>query len=487
MTSKTAAAARKSIQPLAGRSVALAAASLLALVTFAGCSDGGGATTPSRTGLFVSDFHFNPLLDPVLADRLVEAPPSQWDAIFASSTKDGYSQAGADTNFPLLQSALAAMKARTPSPDIVFISGDLLAHELNVFFDGAVTNPTPAGLAAFTYATEQYLALKLTQTFPAAQIVPTMGDWDSDAAVAAFPSPAFIASFAASWTASVNRNGGAPDLQATFPTGGYYSTAFPIDPRGRLIVLYTQPWAAECANGCGTGPGSPGAVELAWLTAQLADARSRGQRVWLLGHIPPGMGAPGTAANTVSGVACAAAAVPYYLDAYAVQLQALYRQYQDVLALGIFAHEHSDDYRLLRDASGLPILGMKLIPSITPVHPNNPAFVHFAYDPASGTITEATTVALFNLPVATTEIPGIWAPEYSFTQAYGQVAFDSRGLAGAVDKIQTTAAGQALFTTYMTSSNPAGNPPGDFSPFLAYRCAFDRLTVADFNACYCGP
>lgn len=485
MLSKTAAAPRRPLRQPARSTARWCCALLLTLATLAGCSDSGAPLT--RTGLFVSDFHFNPLADASLADRLAQAPATEWDAIFASSSQTAYSPFGQDTNFLLLQSALAAMKVRTPSPDIVFISGDLLVHGLDLSFNSTVTNPTPARAAAFANTTELYLALKLAKTFPDAQIVPTMGDWDSDGAVTAFPSPGFLAAFSSAWTGAINRHGDAPDLQPTFATGGYYSTAFPIDPRGRLIVLYTQPWAAECATGCGTGPGSPGEVELEWLTAQLADARSRGQRVWLLGHIPPGVSAPGTAQNTAGGGACAAAIVPFNVDTYAERLQGLYRQYADVITFGVFGHEHSDDYRLLRDVSGQPLFGMKLIPSITPIATSNPAFVPFAYDPASGTVTDATTVILNNLPLATTTVAGTWAVEYAFNQAYGQRAMDATGLAGAVTAIQTTTAGQASYTTYMPASNPAGNPPGGFTPFLAYRCALDRLTVADFAACYCGP
>jgi sphingomyelin phosphodiesterase acid-like 3 len=484
MVRATAAAPPVSDRSLARHESALVAL-LLALAPAAGCKDHPAAAPPG-TALLVSDFHFNPLADPALADQLVQAPVAQWDAIFATSTVTAYSPYGTDTNFLLLQSALAEMQARAPHPDVVLITGDFLVHQLQRIFDASVTAPTQEGYVAFADKTEQYLALKLAGTFPDAQLVPTLGDWDTTGAITGYPDAAFIAAFASTWTAAVNRLGGAPGIQDTFAAGGYFSTDFPVDPGGRLVVLYTQPWAAECASGCGTDAGSPGAIELAWLASQLDDARRRGQRVWLLGHIPPGVGATATAQNTAQGGACPGAIVPYYADAYATQLQALYREYRGTIAFGFFAHEHSDDFRLLRDSVGSPIFGMKLVPSIAPLHGNAPAFVVIAYDPAAGAMTDATTFRLTNLAAATTTAPGAWEEEYGFDQAYGQSAFDTTGVAGAVTGIQTDAAARATYEEFLPSSSPAGDPAGGFTPFLAYACALDRLTVEDFAACYCG-
>ena len=241
------------------------------------------------------------------------------------------------------------MKQRVPNPDIIFISGDFLVHYFQMFFNERATDHSQAAYEAFVNKTEQYLAMKFAHTFPNAQIAPTLGDWDTaGGTTASYAGPNFLASFASSWDAAVNRNNGAPDFQTTFSSGGYYSTTFPIDPRGRLIVLYTQPWAAECTEG-----GTLGTDELQWLTAQLADARSQGQKVWLLGHIPPGIDANSTAQKIAKGDSCSEAIVPFWADAYSSRLYALFTEYCDVLAFGIFAHEHYDDFRVMRDSSGI--------------------------------------------------------------------------------------------------------------------------------------
>ncbi len=457
--------------------LALAAAALW----LAACT-GTGDRTPSRTGLLVSDLHFNPLARPQLADQLVAAPIEGWDAILATSPDLAYTPVGRDTNFLLLQSALAAMQAAAPDPDTILITGDSLGHVMSRFFVApAVTDPSPAALRAFVEKTEAYLAMKLGQAFPHARIVAALGDWDQVAWANEQADADFLAANAAAWGPVAARQGAAAP-GPTFATGGYYATPSPVDPRGRLLVLHTQPWAAECV-GCTSDEASTGAVELAWLEAELADARAHGERAWLLGHIPPGVAAPPTGAAAPE--ACVASVVPFYAEPFATLLLALYREYADVIRFGLFAHQHRDDFRLVRDEAGTPLFGIKGVPAITPVGASDPAFVRFTYDPAEGAMLDATTIRLTNLAAATTTVPGVWAEEYAFDATYGQARFDADGVADAVGRIQAGGAARAAYQGYYTASNPAGAPAGGFTPFTAYGCALDRLTVADFTACAC--
>ncbi len=253
-----------------------------------------------------------------------------------------------------------------------------------------------------------------------------------------------------------------------------------------MIVLYAQPWAADCTNGCAPGTGSLGDVELGWLSDQLADARRHGQRVWLLGHNPPGISGGQTFQKISKGAACAAAVAPFWADGFSSQLYPLFADYRDLLTLGIFAHEHAEDYRIARDALGNLTLGVKLVPSVTPIEKSNPAFVQFTYDPNAGVISDTKTWYLTNLASAPTADTAVWGFEYDFDSTYGQVALDSNGVAGAVTKILAQADVQSAYTTYYPSSNPAGDPLGGFTPFSLYGCALNNVTVADYTTCYCG-
>jgi sphingomyelin phosphodiesterase acid-like 3 len=465
---------------------------LMSLLVFStsGCSGSSDndAAIPSRTGIFISDIHFNPLSDPAIADAIAQAPASQWDAIYATSNQTTCASylkefPLSDTNFVLLNSAIAAMKAQVPDPDIIIISGDMLVHYfLELVYNRIVTNPTQAGYMALVYQTEQYLAIKLTEAFPNAQILPTLGDWDSDTGVDSKPaSSAFFQSFASAWSSAVNRSGSSPDFMDTFSAGGYYQTKFPINTNARLIGLYTQPWAKECTNGCST----LGNAELQWFTQQLHDAKEQGQKVWLLGHIPPGIDANTTASNMAKGQSCQEAVTPFWADAYSSQLYALFAQYKGTIDFGVFAHEHYDDFRIVNDSSGNFIFGVKLPPSITPLH-NNPAFIAFNYNPDLGVIIDESTFYLSNLASNPTADAAVWEIEYSFNNTYGQDAFDSNGLLNAVARIIVQPSAQQSYVNYYPVLYPAGNIlPGGLSPFLGWSCAFNKLTVADYTSCSC--
>src|SRR5260370_5715215 len=75
-----------------------------------------GLLPATATGhfLLVSDIHFDPLADPAIVKRLIAAPASQWQEIFASSAQNDYAHAPDDANFPLLKSALPAAVAPAP-------------------------------------------------------------------------------------------------------------------------------------------------------------------------------------------------------------------------------------------------------------------------------------------------------------------------------------------------------------------------------------
>jgi hypothetical protein len=111
--------------------------------------------------------------------------------------------------------------------------------------------------------------------------------------------------------------------------------------------------------------------------------------------------------------------------------------------------------------------------------------VQFTYNPAAGVISDTTTWYLTNLSSAPTATSAVWGSEYSFNATYGQTAFDSNGVGSAVTHILTQPTAQAAYTSYYPTLDPAGDPSGGLTPFLAWGCALNNLTVADYTACYC--
>jgi hypothetical protein len=458
---------------------------LLSAAFFTGCSTSSGneKAQPSRSGLLISDIHFNPLSAQAIADSIALSPASEWDGIFAGSGQKTCATYMNDTNFVLLDSAIDAMKAEVPDPDVIIMSGDMMVHYfLEYFYNRLVTNPTEAGYRSLVNQTEQYIAMKLTAAFPDAQILPVLGDWDSDMGVVSTPaSSAFLTSFATAWNSAVNKNNSAPDFISTFSSGGYYEARIPISPNIRLLGLYSVPWAQECTTGCST----IGDAELNWLGEQLADAEQKGEKVWLLGHLPPGIDANTTADNVSKGQSCEDAVTPFWSETYSSQLYPLFAQYKGTIGFGVFAHEHYDDFRIVNDNLSNFIFGVKLPPSITPLH-NNPAFISFDYDPAEGVMTDASTFYLSNLASNPTRDTAVWEFEYSFDSLYAQNAFDSNGLLNAVCQIIVQPGAQKSYVDYYPVLYPAGNIlPGGLIPFLGWSCALNNLTVEGYTNCCC--
>jgi sphingomyelin phosphodiesterase acid-like 3 len=167
----------------------------------------------------------------------------------------------------------------------------------------------------------------------------------------------------------------------------------------------------------------------------------------------------------------------------------------DIVRLALFGHTHSDEMRLLTPEPTPPTtnnrqqttpLGapVKLVPSITPVNGNRPTFTLATIDPATSTLADFTVMEASNL----TGIDTTWAPEYTYSTAYQEPAFDSASLGNliqgfAADPSAKSPASQAYLRNYF---------PGDASALLQfawpqYTCAMSHDSGAAFAACACKP
>ncbi len=79
-------------------------------------------------------------------------------------------------------------------------------------------------------------------------------------------------------------------VKEAYGRGGYYSVLL----RGglektRLIALNDLFLATKYKTCAGGKEDAAGKAELAWLAAELQAAREKGERVWVMGHLPPGI------------------------------------------------------------------------------------------------------------------------------------------------------------------------------------------------------
>jgi sphingomyelin phosphodiesterase acid-like 3 len=223
---------------------------------------------------------------------------------------------------------------------------------------------------------------------------------------------------------------------------------------------------------------------MAWLGRQLQQAREAGQKVWVMGHIPPGIDPFSTVARFRN--VCGGQAPVEFLSSN--KLSDLMVEYADVVRLGIFGHTHMDEMRLLTStqtgsqSTDSHSVAVKVVSSISPVDGNNPSFTIARINPNSALLENYDVVAASNQSgIATT-----WNEEYDFAKTYHETEFSSSTLKKllegfAADQTASTAASAAYIRDYFV-----GDMSSVLTPFWPeYVCALDNQTAKGFAACVC--
>lgn len=442
---------------------------------------GAAPARAERRFLAVSDIHFNPLADASLAAALNAASPEGWQAILDGSAQTAFSPYGSDANWPLVRSALAAMKAAEPTPAFILLTGDSLAHDFGQFYAAAL--PTPAGQAAdpaafqsFAARTVTFLLTQIERTFPGVPVLGTLGNNDDDCGDYELqPGGPFLQATVDLAKRLAGRRAD-PAFVASWLMGGNYSVPHPTLPKTRVISLNSVYLTPKYKNACGSATETPAASTLAWLGDALAEAAAAGERVWLIQHVPPGI----DAYSTASYLTCPNVA-PMIAPAYQAQYYGLLTRFERSIAVTFAGHTHMDDVRLIgKPGEG----GFTLItPAVSPVFDQNPAFrtVTMADD---GRLLDHTTHYLTNLTAAGPTVPARWEPEYSFRTAWGVDRIDRATLDAVYARIKAGGTDQQRYVTYYGVSTPGvGITTATLPSFL---CAATAAETADFTACYCG-
>ncbi len=346
----------------------LAACTLTAQVGLIAQSPAPGkaaAAAPAKIpALFLSDIHLDPFADPAKAARLNAAPAAEWPAIL--SAPDSPTQAkefaalqeacptrGIDTPYVLWQSSLTAIRADAARARFITLSGDLLAHSFDCKYKALLPTATPAQFLAFTEKTVRTIVFTLRAALPGVPLYIALGNNDSgcgdyqlDAAHDAFLG--YTAKIVAeSLSASLSDQDRAAVL-SDFAAGGYYSVPLAAVPHTRLLVLDDLFFSANYSTCSGQPDHAPAAAQLAWLAEQLSAARQHNERVWVMGHIPPGVDLYSTARNSAN--VCAGARPQMFLASES--LAELLARNADVVRLALFGHTHADEMRLLTPDDG---------------------------------------------------------------------------------------------------------------------------------------
>src|SRR5262249_32392178 len=139
--------------------------------------------------------------------------------------------------------------------------------------------------------------------------------------------------------------------------GGYYYVPFPGLKDRDVVVLNSVFFMTGVSA-------TDGDAEMKWLE-DTVNHEPAGRKITLVMHVPPGGDYRGKA---------------LWDPCYAKRFYDLMKAHTDQVALAFAAHTHMDEFRLLEDGSGDPVLPVHISPSVGPNHNNNPAFQIVDYD-----------------------------------------------------------------------------------------------------------
>lgn len=445
------------------------------------------------SALMLSDIHFDPFHDPGKVARLAAAPVSEWEGILAGPASADQAAAfaalqrrcsarGVDTPDVLLQSSLRAMRRAAADARFITVSGDLMAHNFSCRYAALLPGKTQSDYAAFAAKTVAYVLGELRESYPGVPVYAALGNNDSGCGDYRLDGGNdFLRVVGRSVLAGLPRSVDRKRMLANFSAGGYYSVMMAAPMRDtRLIVLDDIFMSSKYVTCAGKPDATAAAAQMAWLERELAEARRQGQRVWVMGHIPPGVDVYSTFAKMRN--ICADDRPTMFLSSD--RLGDVLVENADVIRLGIFAHTHMDELRLLRPEDGVKggEVAVKMVPSISPVNGNHPAFTVARVDAVTATMTDYVVFAASNQ----TGVDTVWSKEYDYGQTYGQRAFTPAALEQMIAGFQADAGAKTEASRAYIENFFVGDKSSLIKPLWPqYACGLEHATAKEFTGCVC--
>jgi len=462
------------------------------------------AVAETRPVVMLSDIHFDPFHDPGKFAQLEKADSAAWLGILSAPATATQAEdfaklqstcgsKGIDTPFALLQAAMKAAHAEQPAPLFVTVSGDLMAHQFDCRFKTLDPKATEADYSAFAAKTVAFVSRMLTTTFPGAPVYLALGNNDSGCKdYDETPGSSFLKSDALVAAADARDPAERAGIERSYSELGDMSVALPAPMQHTRLLVMQDIFAAKkyaaCPGTTSAGNMQPAEMQIAWLRAQLAKARAAHESVWIMAHIPPGIDAYST--FTKGGDVCGGGKPEAFLSSDL--LADAIEEYGDVVRLALFGHTHMDEVRVYRAASGAPVPG-KLVPSITPVNGNDPAFTVAQVSPKTATVEDYTVYATGGDWAARP----VFAKEYTFSGVYGLADLSGASLAKLTDGFLADRAGSAEHSLAYQQFFYAGDPMSAAGMKGAvkaaamkmvwpmYACAMTQVHAAGFRECMC--
>ena len=450
------------------------------------------------TAILLSDIHFDPFRDPSKAARLVDAPESEWNAILQEPDapdqqeaftllQKGCNEAAIDTPYALFRSSLDAMKEKASDAQFALLSGDLLVHNLACRFKTLLPGRSESEYKALVAKMTDYVLDQTRLSLKGVTVYAALGNNDSTCRDYALdPDDAYLE---ATREAAIGWMPNGVQKKAAYLSygqrGDYAITMLAPMRRTRLIVL-DDLFQSRRYSGCNGKP-NPAVVDaqIAWLSKELAGAKRRGERVWVLGHIPAGLDAYTTLLQHKN--VCAGELPPVFLSSE--RMQDVMAKYADVIKLGVFGHTHMDEMRLFGGAVDSGHLtgpegkvAIKMVPSISPLASFISQFVVAKVDTGEARMVDYTVYAASN----TTGVDAVWSKVYSYGETYQETEFTSKALDHLIEGFEADPNASGPKTESYLKHVVGGEKALLLkSLWPRYSCVMAHHSAQGYAACYC--
>lgn len=452
------------------------------------------------SALLISDIHFEPFWDPAKAALLATAPTTEWRAILATPPSPHQQQrfdalqqscyvSGADTSFALFDSSLRAMRSHAASAKFVTVSGDLISHAFDCKYRALFPKSTPEDYQRFVEKTLDYVVDELYTAFPATPVYVALGNNDSDCGDYRIdPNSEFLRVFGK----EVTRRFPTAERQAaadSFGAGGYYSIALPAPIENARLLVLDDIFMAKSYATCGGKVDSGAAnAQIAWLRQQLTEARANKQKVWVMGHVPPGIDLYSTMKKMAD--ICGGQRPEMFLSSE--KMADVLAEFGDVIELAILAHTHMDELRLLKEegptaappqsAKAARPVAVKMVSSISPNHGNDPSFTLAQIDPISAKLVDYRVFSASNQ----TGVDAKWTEEYDFARSYHEPAFSSSTVSQLIANFAADPGAESAVSRSYIKDFSAGSSSFALQIFWPqYVCTLANRTAESFKSCVC--
>jgi len=340
-----------------------------------------------------------------------------------------------DTPLRTIEAMYSHIANTHPTIDMIYWTGDLPAHD--------IWNQTKEGNKEVVRAT----ARQLQKFFPGVPVYPALGNHES-VPVDSFPPPSVgVEDASMSWLYSTLAEewghwlGEAHSWSITH--GAYYSLN--VAPGLRVISLNMN----YCMNKNfwlllnSTDP----ADELQWLVYELQLSEFKGEKVHILGHIPPGH------------VDC--------VKVWSSNFHRIITRYSSTVTAQFYGHTHTDEFQLFySEPHHIPSNVAYIAPSVTPYYGLNPSYRLYTVS-ATGVMLDHHTW-IMDLAQANTnpyEDPP-WFLLYSAKSSYQMSSLSPLSWQEVVDRLQTDRDMFDMFYKHYYSGSKT-RPPCD--PVCRYR------------------